>query len=62
MDDENTVEVDIEQLQLVLDLTNTARNPRTDVDITPFMGGTARANAARKAHDRLQSQVNRKRE
>lgn len=48
-----TIEVPVKELRLLVDLAGVARNPRLDVDVAPLIGGSARAMAARKAHDRM---------
>ena len=46
----------IEEFRLLVDLAGVSRNPRTDPnEIAPFIGGSARATAARRAHDRAEA-------
>lgn len=41
----------VEQFRLLVELAGVARNPRINANVAMFIGGSARANAARRAHD-----------
>lgn len=47
-----TIEYPIEEFRLLVDLAGVARNPRLGADVAPLIGGSARATAARRSHDR----------
>jgi len=47
-----TIEFPVEEFRLLVDLAGVARNPRLDADVAPLIGGSARATAARRSHDK----------
>lgn len=53
MTDNNTIEMPVEQFRLLTELAGVSR--KVDRDYTHLLGGTARTQAARKAHDRAKN-------
>ena len=50
--DRETIEFPVEEFRLLVDLAGVARNPRLHANVAPYIGGAARASAARLSHDK----------
>lgn len=58
MTDQEEITVPVSEFRLLTELAGISRNPRyKPTEIAPFIGGSERAMAARRAHDRAKARL-----